>query len=127
LKFVFVIAGGAIGALLRYGLSSLIQKRFDKGFPWGTLGVNLLGCFLIGFLWSTFQRGSFSPNARIFIFVGMLGAFTTFSTYGLESVNLIMDKEMKMALTNIFCSNILGFFLIFAGFVVSRSIFKIFH
>jgi CrcB protein len=126
LKLIFIAAGGILGALLRYGISGLIQGYLNSSFPWGTLIVNLLGCFMIGFLWQISELIIISPNIRVFIFVGVLGAFTTFSTYGLETINLLRESEIKYALSNIFLSNILGLLMVFCGFIAVRYVVQIF-
>jgi CrcB protein len=119
-SLIYIAIGGAAGALLRYTVSGITYKYFDGLLPWGTLAVNMIGCFAIGFLWQIFEVVSTSPNTRAFIFIGILGAFTTFSTFGLESFNLLREGEVKYAVINILASNILGLGLVFAGFIVSR-------
>lgn len=119
-SLIYIAIGGAAGALLRYTVSGITYKYFDGLLPWGTLAVNMIGCFAIGFLWQIFEIVSTSPNTRAFIFIGILGAFTTFSTFGLESFNLLREGEVKYAVINILASNILGLGLVFAGFIVSR-------
>ena len=127
LKLIFIAAGGILGALLRYGISGLIQGYLNGSFPWGTLIVNLSGCFMIGFLWQLSEVIIISPNIRTFIFVGVIGAFTTFSTYGLETINLLRESEIKYALSNIFLSNILGLLMVFCGFITVRYLAQIFR
>ncbi len=115
-----VALGGALGSVLRYGLSGAVHRLIDSEFPWGTMVVNLVGSFLIGFLWDSFERAAFTPAMRTFIFIGVLGAFTTFSTYTLENVNLLRDGELRLALMNVAVSNAVGIALVFAGFWASR-------
>ncbi|MCA9959248.1 MAG: fluoride efflux transporter CrcB [Chloroflexota bacterium] len=124
MRYVAIAVGGAVGALLRYAVSGLAYSVFGEGFPWGTLSVNLLGCFLIGLLWQIFEQTALSPQLRALIFVGGLGAFTTFSTYGLESVNLLRDGQVRLSLLNILGSNILGIGCVFLGVVVARTVFN---
>lgn len=124
-KFILLAAGGAIGTLLRYSLSGLTYKVIDGIFPWGTLFVNLSGSLAIGLLWGFFEIENLSPNMRNFIFVGILGGFTTFSTFTLESFNLLRDGEIKLALSNLFISNIFGIVLVFAGFLLSKYIINL--
>jgi len=123
LQLILIGFGGAIGALSRYTLSNLISKSFQTNFPLGTLGVNLLGCFLIGIFWQYSEHYSIEKNVRLFFFVGLLGAFTTFSTFGLESLHLFKDGYMKSALINIFLNNILGILLVLIGIYVYKIIF----
>jgi CrcB protein len=120
---IYIALGGAAGAILRYSVSGYTYKYFNGFFPWGTLAVNLLGCFAIGFLWNVFENSTSSPNTRAFIFIGILGAFTTFSTFGLESFNLLREGEIKYALLNILVSNIAGLALVFIGYIASKYLF----
>lgn len=112
LKLISIVTGGAIGTVLRYGASGFISKYFDGVFPWGTLVVNLIGCFLIGLVWEISANVVVAPSWRAFVFIGLLGAFTTFSTFGLETMNLLRAGEIKLALVNICYSNGLGFVLV---------------
>ena len=124
LKLLYVIIGGGIGALLRYLISGLIQKNSSGIFPYGTLVVNLLGALIIGFLWELFQNITVSTNIRVFLFMGLLGAFTTFSTFSLETLNLIRDRENIQALINIFVSNISCLILVFLGSATAKLLIK---
>ncbi len=90
------------------------------------MGVNLIGSFIAGFLWEAFETTAVSPDIRTFVFIGILGGFTTFSSYNLESFSLIRDGEIKLALSNIFVSNILGISLVFTGYAASRYIAGLF-
>lgn len=124
-KILFILAGGGIGSLLRYGLSGAFSKT-SSNFPLGTLLVNLIGSFLIGLLWGISEKAVFHPNWRMFIFAGVLGGFTTFSAYGLESFNLLREGKPMLALANILLSNILGIALVILGFLVSRYFINMF-
>ena len=121
-KILLLAAGGAIGTLLRYSLSGLTYKLFNGVFPWGTLLVNLAGSFAIGLLWGFFDIENLSSNIRNFIFIGVLGGFTTFSTFALENFSMFRDGQIKLALSNILASNIIGIALVFAGFLLSKYI-----
>ncbi len=121
-KILLLAAGGAIGTLLRYSLSGLTYKFFNGVFPWGTLFVNLAGSFAIGLLWGFFDIENLSSNIRNFIFIGVLGGFTTFSTFALENFSMFRDGQIKLALSNILASNIIGIALVFAGFLLSKYI-----
>lgn len=122
MRFLYIAAGGAIGALLRYGIAGLPPRYFSTVFPLGTLTVNFIGCFIIGLLWGTFERVTIAPDARTFLIIGILGAFTTFSSYSLESFNLIREGELRLGLTNILVSNIGCITLCFLGFIASKQL-----
>jgi len=120
LRLFFIALGGSIGTLLRY-IASGIDYRFSNGvFPVSTLAVNLAGSLAIGFLWGIAECLAISSMMRMFIFIGILGGFTTFSTFCLENFNLIRDGEFGIALINILASNIIGVILVFAGFAAAR-------
>ena len=125
LKITLLLTGGAIGTLARYGLSGLTHKFFEGTFPLGTLIVNLSGSFLIGLIWGLWEIDNMQTNMRTFIFIGILGGFTTFSSYALETLNLFKEGEKNLALINILANNILGLFLVFLGFVAARGLLNI--
>ena len=123
-KAFLVGVGGFVGAILRFSLSGLVHQVLDKAwFPFGTLTVNLLGCFLIGFLNGLGEtHGLFYAETRLIIFVGMLGSFTTFSTFGYESFGLIRDGQVAPALMNIAIHVVIGLTAVYLGDFVSRLI-----
>lgn len=121
-KIIFAALGGAFGTILRYLTAGIAHRLFNVVFPVGTLAINLTGSFVIGLLWGLFEELSITPNARVFLFVGILGGFTTFSTYALESFSMIRDGEIKTALSYVLASNIFGIALTFTGFMISRFI-----
>ena len=93
--------GGFIGAILRFSISTWVGRATTTAFPWGTLSVNILGSFFIGFLFLYFQQSNFSPTQKALFITGLLGALTTFSTFSLDTV-LLMEKEFYFqAFTNI--------------------------
>ena len=104
-----------MGALLRYCVFLLAQRPAGPEFPTGTLAANLLGCLLIGFLWSLFEGSRLSNEWRLFIFTGILGGFTTFSTLALETTQLARIGQWKTALVYVGLSNTLGIALAMAG------------
>lgn len=116
-KIMLVMLGGSVGALTRYIFSSLAFLFFGSRFAWGTLLVNLLGCFLVGMLFGIFERSSQSqvPHLRILFMTGFLGSLTTFSTYALETVHLFHTRGALMSLLNILTNNILGVVLVLVG------------
>ncbi len=103
LSLLFSIGiGGFVGAILRFSLSSWVGKVTSPTFPWGTLSVNVLGSFLIGFLFLYFQHSHFSPTQKALFITGLLGALTTFSTFSLDTV-LLMEKALYFkAFSNLF-------------------------
>ena len=126
IRLIYVIIGGGLGALLRYLLSGIIQKQSASLFPYGTLVVNLIGAVVIGFLWELFQNITVSTNMRVFIFMGIIGAFTTFSTFSLETFNLLKDNQYLTALINVLVSNVFCIILVFAGSFAARFLLKLF-
>jgi len=125
-KFLVIGLGGGMGAILRYIVSNL-DYRFANGvLPVGTLVANVTGSFIIGFLWVFFDRFIFPPNLRLFLFIGVLGGYTTFSTFSLETFNLIRDGEYHIALINIILSFSLTLIAVFAGFFLSRILLNLY-
>ncbi len=100
-----IAAGGAIGALLRYWVSTAVQNRTTSVFPYGTLTVNVIGSLLIGFLYIwLIERLAVGPAVRAFMLIGVLGAFTTFSTFSIETLNLMESGHLGKALVNMLVS-----------------------
>ena len=102
--------GGFIGSTLRYATTGYVQQWSRSiDFPYGTLAVNLIGCFLIGFLSQLAEsRGVFNSESRTFVFIGILGGFTTFSAFGNETMNLWRDGQTTLALANVAAHLVLG-------------------
>ncbi len=121
-KLLLVGIGGFIGACLRYIISGIAYKYLGSNFPWGTLLVNLIGAFAIGFFWQSFENIISSTNLNLFILIGMVGAFTTFSTYSLETINLLKNNDITFAMLNILATNILSLVFVFVGIVVSKNL-----
>lgn len=122
MKLLYLALGGSIGAILRYILSALPHKIYWGTFPFGTLLVNLLGSFLIGFGFILLGKDQIPENLKLFLFIGILGSFTTFSTFMFESLNLFKAGDLKFALLNIGASNILGLFFVYLGYVVANMV-----
>ena len=122
-KWLSLIFGGVLGTVARYVLAGATYRAFGTAFPYGTLAVNLVGCFLIG-LFVTLAETKFllGPNARMLLMIGFCGAFTTFSTYILESANLIRDGETLRALMNVVGSVVLGFVSFRLGILAGDAI-----
>lgn len=114
-NILLVGAGGFIGSVLRYLIGGYFQQTV-KNFPLGTLAVNLIGCFVIGMLAQLGEsRNIFTNETRLFIFVGILGGFTTFSAFGNETVNLMNENQITNMLFNIGANVILGLLAVWLG------------
>ena len=122
-KLFNLIIGGTIGTLARYFLSGFTYQVFGSNFPYGTLVVNLIGCFIVGFLASIAEeKFALNTNLKILLMVGFCGAFTTFSTFILETSNLIKDGETLKALINVLISVIAGFIVFRLGVLLAEVI-----
>lgn len=113
--------GGGIGATLRYLIFYYFERMHHSVFPWPTFIVNLVGSFLIGFLWGFFDKYYVSPGLRMFVFVGILGSFTTFSTYAFDIASMIHDGQIKNMIVYVLASNILAVGLAVGGFFLASS------
>jgi CrcB protein len=122
MKILLVMLGGSLGALSRYTVSLLAAKLLGTRFPWGTLTVNLSGCFLIGLAFAWGERGLsiMNPSLRLFFITGFLGALTTFSSFGLETMNAMREGSHLVTVANILSNNVIGTVLVFLGMVVGR-------
>ncbi len=121
MKWLMLCAGGLAGTVSRYALSGWMYRMLGVGFPYGTLAVNLIGCFLIG-LFDVLAEEKFvlGPQARLFLMIGFCGAFTTFSTFMLETGNLIKDGQSLLALANLLISVVAGFIVFKAGILLGK-------
>jgi CrcB protein len=119
-----VALGGSIGAVLRYVLSGLAHRLFPATtLPIGTLCVNVLGCLVIGFLGGLVEdRQLFGPQARLFLFIGLLGSFTTFSTFAYETLALAQQADFARASFNVLVQVALCLACVWLGFAVSRML-----
>jgi len=122
-KWLLLFVGGGLGASLRFALATWVDTRAPVTFPWGTLAVNAAGCFAIGLL-ATFadEHHVLSPGARLFLIAGVLGGFTTFSTFGLETWTLIEDGALRLAVANAVGSVVVGLVAVIAGVVIARQL-----
>lgn len=115
-KWLLVMAGGSLGAASRYGIGLLTARLWGTGFPYGTLVVNLVGCFIIGLLFALADRSRLlTPDVRLLLITGYLGALTTFSSFSVETVNAARAGLMLQAVTNILINNIGGLTLTYLG------------
>jgi CrcB protein len=124
LNTLFYIAlGGAVGAVMRYAVSNGIHALLGRGFPYGTLTVNVLGSLVMGFLYIfLIERLSNNLALRASLMIGFLGAFTTFSTFSIETFNLLENGEAMKALTNVFVSVVLCLLAAWAGVILGREL-----
>ncbi|TYT73280.1 fluoride efflux transporter CrcB [Desulfobotulus mexicanus] len=120
-KILMVALGGALGTLCRYGLSTGVHSLLGRNFPWGTLTVNMLGCFMFGLIWVMAEEKNLIPESlRIMLLVGFMGAFTTFSTFIFENSNLIHHGEWIRLMVNLAGQNFLGFMALYLGYALGR-------
>lgn len=112
--------GSCLGGISRYLLSQFIQNKFLSAFPYGTMVVNILGCFLIGVIFGLSERGNFTMVWRLFLVTGFLGGFTTFSSFSNETVGLLRDGQIWYAFTYISCSVFIGLLATFSGISIIK-------
>lgn len=119
-----VVAGGGLGSLLRHGVNVLVAHVLDRPSPYATAAVNLIGAGVIGLLAGLMASGrlQWSPPIRTFVFVGILGGFTTFSSYLLDTLTLAYGGEPGLAMTNLFGQMVLGLVAIWAGYYLGVAI-----
>src|SRR5215475_9686277 len=120
---IFVAIAGLIGTLFRYWLSGFVARQYGETFPWGTMAVNLVGCFAAGVIFYVMEeRFLVSPTLRSVIMIGFLGGFTTFSSFGLQTFTLMRDGELGLATLNVAASNLVGLFMVWAGYVLAKAL-----
>ena len=121
-KLLLVGAGSFLGGIARYALSGLVQRWAGAGFPWGTLAVNVTGCFAIGAVLRLVEdRAMLGPDARVFLVVGILGGFTTFSAFGWETFELLRANQPGLALINAAGSVTAGLAAVWLGRAALRA------
>ncbi len=122
-RLLLLALAGGVGAMARYGLSGLVQRYSGTTFPWGTLVVNILGCFVFGVIWAlAAERMAMSPEVRTIVLVGFLGSFTTFATFMSESYRLLADAQWLPAIGNLLITNITGLGVFILGLAVGRVV-----
>jgi len=122
-KLLNLIIGGAAGTIARYLLAGVVYRFMGAGFPYGTLIVNISGCFILGFLASlSDKKFILGPDARVLLMIGFCGAYTTFSTLIFETDSLVRNGQAVRAFTNIFASVIFGFILFRVGSLIGEII-----
>jgi len=122
-KWLILFTGGGIGATLRFAVALWVDERAQVSFPWGTLVVNVAGCFLIGVIATLAdEHRVLAPGVRLFLIAGVLGGFTTFSTFGLETWRLVEDGLPVLALSNAAASLLGSLVAVVAGAVLTRNL-----
>lgn len=126
LRLSIIGAGGFTGAVLRFLVSSWVQTRSGSiVFPYGTMAVNMIGCLVIGLLtWLVETRSLFSMETRSFVLIGLLGAFTTFSTFGNETLALIRDSRIDLAALNAVSQVVLGVGMVWLGRIIASTLWS---
>lgn len=124
IAFIVIGVGGALGAMARYALSTFIYQKYLHTFPWGTFIVNTLGCFLLGIAYVLGMEYFSSSNIRLFVMVGFLGAFTTFSTFSIETLNILKDGQIKIALSYGFGSLFFCLLAVWLGVAMTQLLIK---
>ncbi|MBN1488722.1 MAG: fluoride efflux transporter CrcB [Phycisphaerae bacterium] len=126
MKVLVIAAGGGAGALLRYGLAGWAQGLTHGAFPVGTAVVNVLGCLLIGFFGVALAGPlAVREEIRLAVLVGLLGGFTTFSTFGFETLLLLNDGQWRPALANVLLSNCLGLIAAWGGYRLAERVYGV--
>lgn len=123
-ELLWITLAGAVGTLCRYGLGSLVHRFTGTSFPYGTLAVNVLGCFVIGLVMQIgLNTTLISRTVRVAITIGFLGAFTTFSSFGYETLRLAEEGMWQAALLNVGLNLALGFGAVAAGFGAGKLLY----
>jgi CrcB protein len=123
IKVLAIAGGGALGAILRFAISNATHTLLGRGFPYGTLMVNVIGCLGMGILYVLFlERLTIGPEWRAAVQVGLLGALTTFSTFSVETLLLLEGGETQKAMMNVFLSVLLCLAATWTGMIVGRQI-----
>ena len=122
MKLILMIGiGGFIGTIFRYIISIGIQNKFLSVYPFGTFTVNIIGCFLIGIVYALSDRGNIPVEWRLFIATGILGGFTTFSSFSSETVSLLRDSQYSFAFLYVFGTVFIGILATFAGIFLIKA------
>lgn len=122
LKEIGMLAiAGAVGTVARYGASNIIHRYCGGQFPWGTVAVNMIGCFLFGFIWTLAEdRVIISPQSRLILLTGFMGVFTTFSTFVFETNCFLQNSQWWLAAGNSVGQLVVGVLLAFLGSAIGR-------
>jgi CrcB protein len=122
-QLILIALGGALGSVCRYGLSTVVQRLTSPFFPYGTFVVNVVGCLVFGvIIGAARERFVLGPSERAFLLIGILGGFTTFSTFTYETFALLQDGETVRALTNALGQLVCGLVALWAGYAVVAAL-----
>lgn len=122
-NLALIAAGGAVGAVSRYTISGVTHRFLGTSFPYGTLAVNVIGCLIIGFLLeTTIQTTWISDSWRLALGVGFLGALTTFSTFGYETLGLLKSNQPALAIANVAVNVFVGLLAVWLGIIAARLV-----
>jgi CrcB protein len=119
-KYLLVMAGAAVGGLARFLIATAIQGRYPQRMWYGTVVVNLTGCFLIGVVMTILTQRNANPNWRLLLVVGALGGYTTFSSFAYETYALVKDGDFAKGLANVVISVVLGYLALWCGVLLAR-------
>jgi CrcB protein len=121
--YIAIAIGGTLGCWARYAMTNLVLAIYGRDFPYATLSINLLGAFLMGFLFiETLERLTISPELRTGILTGGLGGFTTFSTFEMETLLLVEQGDVLKAVLYVVISVVLGYLCAFGGAYIARNL-----
>jgi len=124
---ILIALGGALGSVLRYGVMNITHKFYDYTdyhFPLAILLANMIGCFAIGAVWAFMDEIDDAKNLKLFLITGILGGFTTFSTFAYDNFNLLRLGKTGLAAANILVSNICGVLMVFVSYWLVKIIIK---
>ena len=122
-KILYVALAGAAGTLTRYGVGTVFGRAGTSGIPWGVFIANMVGSLLFGLIWAmSEERGWIGENMRVIVLVGFMGAFTTFSTFAFDNVQMARSSEWGWFAANLALTNIGGLACIYAGFRIARAL-----
>tara|TARA_B100001105_G_scaffold64998_1_gene50861 strand:+ start:3476 stop:3847 length:372 start_codon:yes stop_codon:yes gene_type:complete len=119
LSFILVAIGGALGSVFRYSIGILFSSFSLTTFPWGTLFVNITGSFIMGIVFFI-SKDFLSEEFKLFLSVGLLGGYTTFSTFSLDVINMLFNKDYLLSILYILVSVFLSIFFLLAGFLFMK-------
>jgi fluoride exporter len=124
MNYLLVALGGALGSVLRFWLSTQFERRLGEAFPWGTIAVNVTGSFLIGLCFSLKGTGGepmLGSSARALVIVGVLGGYTTFSAFSLQTLNLLRNGQPGLAVANVLLSVLVCLLAVWLGHLAAAA------